>query len=182
MSQESTSGRNDRTEEFLRLYGQHDRALYAFILALVPNWADADDLAQETRLRLWQQFDKYAEGTDFEAWARSIAYYLILARREKEARNKLRFGLSFYQAVAKEYAAVPELLFLRQKALKRCVEKLEPQRRKLLEDYYGRGQSLREIAARLGRSYDATRKALYRTQRALADCIELELQQEEAEE
>lgn len=182
MPQEDDTIRCDRTEEFLRLYGRHDRAIYAFILALVPNWADADDLAQETRLRLWQQFDKYSPGTDFQAWARSIAYYLVLARRGKEARSKLRFGLNFYEAVAADYAAMPELLLLRQKALKRCVEKLEPMRRKLLEDYYGKGQSLREIAARLGRSYEATRKALYRTQRALADCIELELQQEEAEE
>lgn len=173
---------NDRTEEFLRLLSQHDRTLYGYILALAPNWADADDLAQEVRIRLWKQFDKYQSGTDFGAWARTIAYYLVLAHREKTTRDRLHFGLPFYESVAAEFAAVPDLMISRQEALARCMEKLDETRRTLVERYYSGEQSLREIAQQMGRPYDATRKTVYRTQLILADCIESELQRKETNE
>jgi RNA polymerase sigma-70 factor, ECF subfamily len=181
MPSDANADRDNRTEEFLRLLSQHDRAVYSYILALVPRWADADDLAQEMRIRLWQQFDKYQPGTDFEAWARSIAYYLVLAYREKASRDRLHFGLPFVDSVTVEFAAHPGLLVLRQEALARCMEKLAPPRRTLVEEYYAGKQSLHEIAAQMGRSYEATRKAVYRTQLILADCIKAELREKEAD-
>ncbi|NLF07922.1 MAG: sigma-70 family RNA polymerase sigma factor [Pirellulaceae bacterium] len=172
---------NDRTEEYLRLLGEHDRNIYVYILALVPHWSDADDLAQETRLRLWQQFDKYLPGSDFGAWARSIAFYLVLAHREKAARNRLRFGQAFYDSIAAEFESSPNLPVLRQEALVICMEKLDQARLSLLRQYYSGQHTLREISESMGRSYDATRKALYRSQRTLADCIEAELRRKESE-
>ena len=56
---------DERTREYLRLLGQHERRLLGFILSLVPNWADADDIAQEVKIRLWEQFDKYDPAKDF---------------------------------------------------------------------------------------------------------------------
>ena len=115
MPSDTDAHRDDRTEEFLHLLSQHDRVLYGYILALVPRWADADDLAQEMRIRLWQQFDKYRPGTDFGARARSIAYYLVLAHREKTARDRLHFGLPFVESVTAEFTAHPGLLVLRKR-------------------------------------------------------------------
>ncbi len=182
MSADSDAHCDNRTEEFLRLLSRHDRALFGYILALVPRWSDADDLAQEMRIRLWQQFDKYRPGSDFGAWARSIAYYLVLAYREKASRDRLCFGLPFIESVAAEFAAFPDLLIMRQEALTRCMEKLAPSRRALIESYYAGEQTLHSIARQIGRSYEATRKAVYRTQLAIADCIKDELGEKEAGE
>jgi RNA polymerase sigma-70 factor, ECF subfamily len=180
----SMSGSNpdagDRTEEFLRLLGQHDHALYAYIFALCHHRADADDLTQETRIRLWQQFDKYQPGTDFGAWARSIAYYQVLTHREKALRSRLQFGSAFYELVAAEVAARSDLAATRQDALVRCMEKLDEPRRDLIREYYASDQSLVEFAQRLGRPYESTRKAVYRSHLLLAECIESELGRKEA--
>ena len=172
----------DPTTEFLRSLNQCDRDLYTYILALCPNWADADDLMQETRIRLWTQFEKYRPGSDFSAWARSIAYYLVMAHREKASRDRLQFGSEFYQSVAAEVADCPGLSRARQAALVGCMEKLDATKRAMLEDYYSGNQSLRELAQQSGRSYDAARKTVYRTQIALADCIESELRRKGADE
>lgn len=169
----------DRTEEFLRLLGQHDHALYAYIFALSHHRADADDLAQETRIRLWQQFDKYQPGTDFGAWARSIAYYQVLTHREKASRSRLQFGTAFYESVAAEVAARSELVAARQDALVRCMEKLDEPRRTLIRQYYASDQSLVDFAKRLGRPYESTRKAIYRTHLLLTECVESELHEKE---
>jgi RNA polymerase sigma-70 factor, ECF subfamily len=172
----------DRAAEFLRLLNQHERALNAYIFTLNPHWADAEDIAQETRLRLWKQFDKFQPGTDFCAWARSIAYYLVLKHRLKASRDRLRFGKSFYESVSVAIAARPELVVARQEALTRCMEKLDEAKRALIESHYSDEQSLRELAERAGRSYDALRKAVYRTHLVLADCIRLELQKKKVDE
>jgi RNA polymerase sigma-70 factor, ECF subfamily len=173
--------RGDRTVEFLRLLSEQERPLYAFILAMSSCWADADDIAQEVRIRLWKQFDKYQSGTDFGAWARSVAYYLVLAHRKKATSDHLRFGLPFYESLRAEIEASPDLIDERRVALARCLEGLDKTKRWLVEQYYSGKESLHDLAARLDRSYDATRKALYRTQLALADCIEGRLREEEEE-
>ena len=42
---------------FLRLFLQNERRLYAYVLALLPNRADADDVLQEASLVMWDKFD-----------------------------------------------------------------------------------------------------------------------------
>ncbi len=41
---------SSKTNEFLRLLMAHQRRIYAFILTMVPNHGDAEDLFQETVL------------------------------------------------------------------------------------------------------------------------------------
>jgi RNA polymerase sigma-70 factor (ECF subfamily) len=167
---------NDRTAEFLRLLNRHEHALNAYIFTLNPHWSDAEDIAQELRIRLWKQFAEYQPGSDFGAWGRAIAYYLVLTHRAKTSRDRLRFGPAFYDAVSEAVAAKPELVSRRREALLCCMEKLNATRRSLIESYYSDGQPLRELAKEQGRSYDAVRKTVYRTQRMLADCIQSRLQ------
>ena len=61
-----------RTADFMRLVMQHDRQWKAYVVSLVPNWADADDILQDTKLELWERFAEYDPAGDFGAWARKI--------------------------------------------------------------------------------------------------------------
>ena len=55
----------DRTAEFVRLLKQHDRRLSAYVHSLVPDWNEAEDIVQDTSVRLWEQFDKYDSDSNF---------------------------------------------------------------------------------------------------------------------
>ena len=61
-----------RVKEFVRLLGAHEQGLSGYIISLVPNWADADEIAQETKLRLWEQFEQFDRTKDFGTWARRL--------------------------------------------------------------------------------------------------------------
>lgn len=61
-----------------------------------------------------------------------------------------------------------------------CFEKLPEPKRELLVRYYSGRCTTREIAAELGRSFDATRQAVLRTRIALSDCVEETLHKEDA--
>ena len=65
MTPSESQTNDERTQQYLTLLGQHEGRLLGFILSLVPNWADADDIAQEVRIRLWKQFDGYDPAKDF---------------------------------------------------------------------------------------------------------------------
>jgi RNA polymerase sigma-70 factor, ECF subfamily len=163
---------DERTREYLRLLGQHERRLLGFILSLVPNWADADDIAQEVKIRLWEQFDQYDPAKDFGAWARTVAHYQILTYRGGKARHRELVSTEFVEAIAHEMAEVSAKLDAGQQALADCFEKLPESKRKLLLHYYSGQRTTREIAADLGRSFDATRQAILRTRLSLSDCVE----------
>lgn len=55
----------------------------ALIARLVSNWTEAEDLAQETFVRVWQQRERFRPGASFRPWLFAIAVNL--------ARNRLRW-------------------------------------------------------------------------------------------
>jgi RNA polymerase sigma-70 factor (ECF subfamily) len=52
----------------------HLRALYATACRLTRNPYDAEDLVQETYLRAYRSFHRYAPGTNIRAWLYTILY------------------------------------------------------------------------------------------------------------
>lgn len=165
-------------ETFVRLLTQNERKVYGYILSLVPNWADADEILQETNVRLWQQFEKYEPGTDFAAWAMTVAYYQVLTYRKRASRQKVHFSQEFVEAVANEMSAARKQTDVRESALVDCVQQLNEQGRKLIELCYQRGIAIRDAAGQLGRSVDATYKSLSRVRQSLHRCVEQRLARE----
>src|SRR6266566_4360654 len=76
---------------FLRLFLQNERRLYAYILTLLPNRADADDVLQEASLVMWDKFEEEHPPDDFAAWGCRIAYFKVLDAYRKKQRCRVRF-------------------------------------------------------------------------------------------
>lgn len=62
-------------------------SLRAFSLKLTGNAADADDLYQDTALRIMSNADKYQEGTNFKAWAVTIMRNIFINNYRKKVRR-----------------------------------------------------------------------------------------------
>ncbi len=165
---------SDRNEEFLRLLTANQRRIFGFISALVPRSSDADDVYQEVSLALWRKFDQFEPGTDFAAWANQFARYLVLKHCAKQRRlGRLVFDEELLAALADDVAAAASGPDERLEALRGCLEKLPAHSRRLLELRYESGlKTVREVAARVGRSVDATYKAISRIHDALLRCME----------
>ena len=160
-----------RSEQFVRLLKKNERRLNGYVLSLVHNWNDADDIVQDVAVRLWQQFDDYDQTADFGAWACKIAYFQILTHRKRLGRERLRFSEKFAEAVADEIAAITAESGEDQEALRLCLDKLDSIERGLLRDYYG-GMAVAELSRRLGRSAASLYKNIAALRRALRDCVE----------
>jgi RNA polymerase sigma-70 factor, ECF subfamily len=170
----------DRSKQFLRLFLQNERRLYAYILTLLPNRADADDALQEASLAMWDKFDATSPPSDFLAWARRVAYYKVLDFYKKAHRLRARLSRVFLERVAETAAEQADVLRLddRREALAACVEKLAPRDRDLLARRFADGATTESASAEVGRSVDAVYKALAKLRQILFDCVQRTLARE----
>ena len=169
----------DRGDRFVRLLAAHEHRLGSFVLGLVPNWVDAEDIVQETKIRLWEQFDNYDEQKDFGTWARVIAHYQILAFRKRSAESRIQFSQNLVESLSKELAETDAESDARVVFLDMCVKKLTEWQRNLLRRCYAENRdSLQTVASQLGRTPGAVRQALLRIRRKLYGCIEQAQQRE----
>lgn len=168
---------NHRNRRFIELLGQHEQQLNSFVLALVPHWPDADEIVQQTRIRLWEQFHDYDADKDFGAWARAIAYYQVLTFRKQSGRRAAVLSSVAIEKLAAEAEHVADLP-PRHAALAECVERLPAAQRELLALSYSGDESIQALAQRMGRSVNAIRQSLFRLRKALYRCIEQRLADE----
>jgi len=160
---------------FVRLLMQNERRIYAYILSLVPNWHDADEIAQETSVLLWKDFDRFEPGTNFAAWALRVAYFQVLTWRKQAARSKLVFSQQFIDAIAGEQEWSDSIVEKRHWALGKCIGELDARQRELLSLYYSEKANIKEVAQHLHSSVEAVYKKLQRVRRSLHRCINQKL-------
>lgn len=170
----ATMPESDRTQEFLELLTQHDRALGVYVYALVPRTADADDILQQTKMILWRCFDQFEPGTNFLAWARKTAFHQILTYRRQTKREHLPLSEETLDALHKEVARLNDDGDDRREALKACLAKLPKEHRQLVMLRYFEDMEIEGIAEQIRSTVTAVYRALSRVRFALMECIQKE--------
>jgi len=156
------------------------QALFAYILILLPNVADASDVLQETNLVLWRKREEYRFDQAFLPWAKAIARFQVMAKLKQQHRDRLRFSDVLLSQLTEEPSACAIADFESELAfLEECIDELVPLNQDLLRFRYSSALTLAEIAQQTGRSAGAIRGALYRIRGELADCIRRKLHSEE---
>jgi RNA polymerase sigma-70 factor (ECF subfamily) len=135
------------------LYDRYGRLAYSLIYRVVRDRGIAEDLVQETFLRVWtrvQAFDaqKGAVGPWLLAVARNRAIDYLRAAGGRE-RNAVEFAETDHPAL---YTDMEQGILASDKArtVKRALEKLSVQQRQVIELAYFEGLSQTEMAQRIG--------------------------------
>src|SRR3954453_1657098 len=126
----------ETVDAFVRLLGQNQRRIFLYVMSLVPDCNDAEEIIQETNLVLWREFSRFQPGTNFAAWACKVAFHQVLAWRKRVRRDRLKFSAGFLEAVAEEASSASDALEERSQCLAHCIERLPEDRRKLLRLRY----------------------------------------------
>lgn len=161
---------------FVRLLSGCERRLFSYVLALVGNLADADEIVQETNLRLWQQFGEFRSEADFGSWACTIAHYQVLTFRKRSGHGRLQLSDAFFSKVSAEIARRTDELDARQHALGDCLDRLRTSDREFVLKCYSGQATIEQIAANVGRSAAGAYQSLWRIRNNLRHCIEQRLQ------
>jgi RNA polymerase sigma-70 factor (ECF subfamily) len=153
------SGESTDPQAFLALFTPNNRAIFHFILSMIPNWNDAQDVMQETSRVLWERFYTFEQGTDFVAWAVTIAKFQAMGFRKKKSRQRSHcLPDDLLELVASEYTYDKESD--RAFALRHCLAKLNASDRQHLSLRFKDEYAPKHVAQDLGVSV----KRIYRNE------------------
>lgn len=166
------------SDEFIRSFTQSQRSLFLFILPLVGNPADADEVLQETNLVIWSKWNQFEEGTNFLAWGRAIARLEVFRFRRTKGGRLTFLEDDILEIVAVKTEAISDDVALRQEALSTCITLLRPKDRELIQMRYAPGVNGDQVADMLGRPANSVYQSLGRIRRTLMECVKHRLAEE----
>lgn len=161
----------NNSKEFLSLLAPSQRRIQAFIFMLVPNVNDAEDIYQETLVEMWNKFSTFQIGTDFIAWAVTIAKYKVLKFRSKSQNSKIQFNSNVYEILESAANSKIDSLQDHLDVLKKCFQKLPEKEVFLLKLRYEDSLSFQKISLRTGTPPSGIHRLMSVIHSKLALCI-----------
>ena len=168
----------DKTESFLSLLMEHERALGIYVTGLVGSPQDAQDILQEGKIVMWRNFESFELGTNFLAWSRKILFYQVLSWRKRVKKNpKLLLDEEPMGLLDEtiESAQRERRWQAREEALCQCLEKLKEEHREILQMRYREEASIERIASKTGKTEGAVYRLISRLRKSLYECIETDV-------
>ena len=154
-----------------QLFVRHQAVVLAYVLSLEPNLAEAQDIVQEVFLTISRKADTFTAGTNFPAWACTVARYQTLGFQRQRARRACTLDEDVI-ALLEDGRMVDGPRFEEEvSVLKGCLLKLAPRARELIWARYHRQRMPEDIAEEIGWTANAVRVALSRARTLLRDCL-----------
>ena len=153
---------------FEQLYRWFERPVFTLALRMCGSRSEADEILQETMLKLWSGIGGFRGdgGSPFWGWLRQIAVNEALMRLRRERRLALELDGVDADDIAEDQAPPPPAA-ADAALLQRALAELPAATRSVLWLYHGEGYTHEEIAAAMQRSTSFSKSQLARGTRRL---------------
>lgn len=165
----------DRQAEFVQLLNAAHRRLLAYLVSLLGSVQDAEDVLQRASVTMWKKFEIFESGTNFSAWASTIAFYEARNFQRLNSRSRLVFSDDLLETLAEQRLQDVGNVDSRHNALNECLQELDEPARALLEAAYVEEGSVVQLAEQLGRAPQTLYNKLNLLRRLLFNCVEQRL-------
>lgn len=166
----SESGQADHTIKVQQLFVKHQSGIKAFILSLLPDFAEADDVLQEAFLVVTRKAREFNLESNFMAWVLTITRFKVLEafRRRKKTDDVLSPEL-----IETLSASAPEDGFGEERlaAVRLCLEKLSPHMQEVLRLRYFAEHGPGKIAQLLSWTTNSVNVALSNARKLMYECV-----------
>ncbi|HEY6255260.1 MAG TPA: sigma-70 family RNA polymerase sigma factor [Xanthobacteraceae bacterium] len=153
------------------LFARHQVRIYRFALRLLRDQALAEDLISEVFLEVWRH------AAQFEARSRASTWLLAIARFKALAWLRRRGEAPLDEATA---GAIPDTsddpeATIRKKqqgqTLRRCLTRLSPKHREIVDLVYYQGMAIAEVARIVGIPESTVKTRMFHARKQLADLL-----------
>jgi len=169
-------------QAYALLVEEYKSPIYNLAYRMTKNLEDAEDLAQETFLRAYNQLSRYDTKRSFHTWLYTISLNLIRNHLKKINRHRqadFRRGAvangvvdsDGIQAVLHEFPDGDESRKEREEELESCLQELAPELHELLVLRFYQSLSFEAISEITGLSPSAIKMRVYRGLEKLRKCI-----------
>jgi RNA polymerase sigma-70 factor (family 1) len=143
--------KNGDQKAFEKLFERYHKKLYAYLMRLLDSKEDAEEIVQESFIKIWEKREEFIEGYSFNAFLFTIAKNTFLNfTREKVNRrvfedhfqliNEVESGKTDDYVIFKETREIIRLI----------IEGMPPRRREVFMMRKVEGLSRKEISEKLG--------------------------------
>lgn len=150
---------------------QYDNDLRQFALSLTLNSDDAEDLLQDTYLKVLQFSDKYSENTNLKAWVYTIMKNTFINTYRRKQRCKVMIDQSedlyYLNNLVSDPADAADMHHYVTEINKKIMEKKEDQRKPF--ELFLDGYKYQEIADMMNLSIGTVKSRIFFTRQKLMD-------------
>jgi RNA polymerase sigma-70 factor (ECF subfamily) len=138
----------------------------------------AREVLQRTNLVLCRKSTDFELGTNFKAWAMTVANYEVMAYRKTQVRERLVFTDEVDALLGPDEDGRSSAQSTRLAHLSHCLKGMSLKNRELLDWRYQGERTMEKIAEDIGSTIGAVKVKLHRLRRQLLGCIQNRMQED----
>jgi len=162
--------RRELCETFECYAEKHREALLRGALARTRNYADAEDLVQETMVRAFRFFHRFEPGSNFMGWTTTIMRNVFITNYRKSKRRPTSVDMETLELMMGADNSFEDVV--RTDFVEHALKKLPLPYREILRLSDMKGLKYREIAEVLNVPVGTVMSRLFRARRLLRDAFE----------
>lgn len=162
-------------KKFESIVTQNQKSIINFHYRFVGDRFEAENLAQETFIKVFLKFKTLKDKRKLKSWLYSIARNIVIDFFRKNKNREIAFG----NEIVENLAEVTSIDFQTQvdkdeisRELQRCIDQLSAQDRMLVKLLYYEGFSYREISQLLKMNQNTLKSRLHRARMDLLEAIQ----------
>ena len=139
--------------------------LYRLALRITLNPAEAEDVVQETMIKVWNRREQWEQIESMEAFCLTICRNLALDKNKRQENQNQSLDEDVYEAPDKSYASNPEEQAMQQDRItliRKLIDNLPEKQRSVMQLRDVEGKTYKEIAAIMEISEEQVKINIYR--------------------
>ena len=144
--------------------------LYRLALRITLNPAEAEDVVQETMIKVWNRREQWEQIESIEAFCLTICRNLALDKTRKMTGTEQSLDTEEHDAPDHSHTANPEEQAIQQdriQLVRRLLDNLPEKQRSVMQLRDFEGKSYKEIAAIMGISEEQVKVSIFRARQAI---------------
>jgi RNA polymerase sigma-70 factor, ECF subfamily len=180
-----TLAQHGRDSAFRELVRRYERPVFSLIFRMVRDRETAEDLAQDTFIKVLNHIDRYRPEFKFSSWLFKIANNVAIDHLRKRHLDTISIDGSPHASSAAEIEATSLDVAVRQESaleemeakelgseIERAIARLRPEYRSCIMLRHVEGRSYEEIAATLDLPLGTVKTYIHRARHELRDALE----------
>jgi RNA polymerase sigma-70 factor, ECF subfamily len=153
------------------LFTRHHVRVYRFVLRLVHNETAAEDLISDVFLDVWRQASKFEARSQVSTWLLAIARFKALSWLRKRSDEELDEETA---AAVEDPGDDPEVAMQktdRSEILRKCLTKLSPEHREIIDLAYYHEKAVEEVADIVGIPENTVKTRMFYARKKLSELL-----------
>lgn len=169
------------TNAFAVLVDRYKNMIYTLTLKMIKNKEEAEEVAQDTFIKVYNSLGKFKGDSKFSTWIYKIAYNTCLDNLKKNKKEDLNISIDEFSAhliktMDNALSALEDKE--RKQTIQNCLNLLPSEENFLLTLFYFEDQSLEEIGKIMSINANNVKVKLFRSRQKLAVILKKQLEPE----